>query len=195
MLSPFSRKKSFPSNPALRILLLTNSLILMAVAMVAPIYALLVSRIGGDLLDASLTGSVFAVVAGMTLLVSGQYADKKKARRRIVILGYCLIGIAFLLYTVVSNIWWLLLVQVLIGLGEAIYAPAFDGLYSSHLDDGFESREWGNWEATHYFSTAIGALAGGLIVRYIGFNALFVTMAVFCFGSALYIGRLPKRRV
>ena len=43
-------------NKAIRLLLLTNGFILLAGAMLGPIYALFVERVGGDLLHASLAG-------------------------------------------------------------------------------------------------------------------------------------------
>ena len=63
-----------PFNKAIRILLTTNSFILIASAMLAPIYALFVEEIGSDLLDASYAFAVFAFVAGITTLISGKYA-------------------------------------------------------------------------------------------------------------------------
>ena len=68
-------KKPF-LNKALRILLSTNAMILMAGAMLGPIYAIFVEDVGGDLLDASLAGGIFALVAGITTLLSGKYSDK-----------------------------------------------------------------------------------------------------------------------
>ena len=50
-------------NRALRILLSTNGMILLAGAMLGPIYALFVDKIGGDLMDASIAGGIFALVA------------------------------------------------------------------------------------------------------------------------------------
>ena len=50
-------------NKALRVLLFTNGMVLVSGALIAPIYALFVAEIGGNLLDASLTAAVFAVVA------------------------------------------------------------------------------------------------------------------------------------
>ena len=75
-------------NRALRILLVTNGIILFAGAMMGPIYALFVEEIGGDLLDASLTVAIFALAAGITALISGRYADKIKENELIIVLGY-----------------------------------------------------------------------------------------------------------
>jgi len=56
-------------NKALRILLVTNALILLAAAMLGPIYALFVKEIGGDLMDASIAGFIFAISAGLVTLL------------------------------------------------------------------------------------------------------------------------------
>jgi len=180
-------------NKALRILLVTNTLVLVAGAMLGPIYALFVEKVGGSLLDASLTGSIFALAAGITTLVAGKYADKVKRDELIVAAGYAIIGIGFLLYTTVNSVMYLFLVQILIGFAEAFYSPAFDALYSKHITPKKAGREWGTWEAMNYFSLFFGAVAGGLIVTKFGFNTLFIAMAVLCFASALYIYHLPKR--
>lgn len=60
----------------LNILLFTNAMILLACAMLGPIYALFVEEVGGDLLDASFAGGAFAIAAGVTTLISGRYTDK-----------------------------------------------------------------------------------------------------------------------
>lgn len=189
----FSNLRKLPFNRALRIMIITNGMILLAGAMLAPIYALFVQKVGGDLLDASFAGGTFAFVAGTTVLVSGMYSDALRKKKLVVVLGYLVMGVGFLLYIWVSSIWFLLAVQVLIGFGEAIYNPAFDALYSQHLEPGKTSTEWGAWEATNYFATAVGAVAGGLIVTKFGFTPLFLIMSVLCFSSAAYIHFLPKK--
>ena len=180
-------------NKALRILLITNGLVLVAGAMLGPIYALYVENIGGDLLDASLTGGFFALAAGITTLIAGRFADKNKSGELVVALGYAVMGLGFLLYIFVNSIWFLFGVQILIGFAEAFYAPAFDALYSKHITKKKAGREWGAWEATNYFSIAIGAAAGGFIASNFGFNAIFITMSALCFISSIYIFHLHKR--
>ncbi|MDO8570335.1 MAG: MFS transporter [Candidatus Daviesbacteria bacterium] len=183
----------FPFNRALRILLISNAMVLIAGAMLGPIYALFVEQTGGDLLDASLAGSVFAFAAGITVLLSGKYADKIKQKNIIVIIGYIIMGIGFLLYTMVNSMQTLLLVQIVIGFGGAIYNPSFDALYSESLDQGKNATEWGAWEAINYFSIAVGAIIGGFIVTNFGFTPLFVVMSLLCFLSALYLYKIPKK--
>ncbi|RJR14862.1 MFS transporter [Candidatus Microgenomates bacterium] len=180
-------------NKPIRILLITNGLILIASAMLGPIYALFVERVGGSLLDASFAFGAYALAAGITTLTSGKVADKVKENELIVVFGYVVMACGFFGYMLVNSVWSLLLVQVIIGLGEAIYSPAFDAVYSKHLDGHKSGREWGAWESINYFTTAFGALFGGLLVTYLGFNAMFTSMGLLSLVSAGYIFRLPRK--
>lgn len=178
---------------AIRILLVTNGFILVATAMLGPIYALFVEEIGGNLLDASYAYGFFALAAGITTLISGKYADKLKENELIIVFGYGIMGLAFFGYTFVNSVVSLLVVQVIIGIGEAIYLPAFDAVYSKHLDGRKSGREWGAWEAINFFTIAFGAVTGGLLVTFFGFKAIFVIMGLLCLASAIYIFRLPRK--
>lgn len=184
-------KKLF--NKQINILLITNALILIAVAMLGPIYALFVEKVGGDLLDASYAFAVYAFAAAITTLVSGRFADKLKENELIIILGYAIMATGFFCYLFVTSVWSLLIVQVIIGLGEAIYSPAFDAVYSKHLDGHSSGREWGAWESINYFTIALGALLGGLLVTYFGFNSMFIVMGILCAVSAVYLFLLPRK--
>jgi len=68
---------------------------LIAAATLAPIYALYVEKIGGDLLDASIAAGIFALAAGITTLISGKYADHLRHSEEVIIVGYLLIGLGF----------------------------------------------------------------------------------------------------
>jgi len=180
-------------NRALRVLLATNGLILLAGAMLAPIYALYVEDIGGNLMDASLTGGIFALAAGTTCILSGRYADKRQRKEFVIVLGSMVMSFGFLLMTIVNSITTLFVVQALIGIGQAIYYPPYDALYSKHVDGHGAATAWGTWESMDYFSTAIGAILGGYIVTNWGFIPLFVIMSILCMISGLYLYYLPKK--
>lgn len=179
-------------NKATKILLITNSLILFAGGMIGPIYAFFVKEIGGTLLDASYTFGTFAFVVGIVTLISGRYADKIKENELIIVLGYLILGVGFFGYIFVNSIIFLLVIQIIIGFGEAIYAPAFDAIYSKHLDKKVLGSGWGTWEAMNYFTTAIAALGGGILVTFFDFNIIFIIMSLLCFISAIYILFLPR---
>ena len=49
---------------ALKILLITDSLVLVSGAMIIPFYATYVSKIGGDVLEAGFAAGMFAISAG-----------------------------------------------------------------------------------------------------------------------------------
>lgn len=155
--------------------------------MLGPIYALFVQNVGGDLLDASFAASIFGLAAALTTMVSGRLADYFQDDRYIVSLGYFIMGCGFFLFILVEDTYFLLMVQALLGCGEAIYGPAFDKLFSQNLDKGLEGSQWGGWEAAHYFVTAVGTLVGGFIANSFGFVTMFILMGVLCVVSGAYL--------
>jgi len=184
---------SFLFNKALKILLITNAFVLVAGAMIGPIYALFVEEVGGSLLDASLSAGFFSLAAGITTILAGKYADRKRKEKQIVSLGYFFMGLGFMLYMIVDSIIFLLVVQLIIGFAEALYAPSFDSLYMRHVSSKKAGVEWGAWEGMSYFTQAGGAALGGLIVVGFGFETIFIVMALLCFASSAYIHHLPRK--
>jgi MFS family permease len=180
-------------NKPLHILLFTNALILISGAMLGPIYALFVEKVGGDLLDVSIIATGFALVAGITTVLVGRLSDEIKESELIIVLGYFLIGVGFLLYLFVESVFFLFFVGTLIGFAEAIYSPAFDALYTKHMIKKKAGNVWGIWEGMFYFTSALGSLIGGVIVTYYGFNLIFIIMACLSFSSALYIYFLSRK--
>jgi sugar phosphate permease len=186
-------KKSARANIALRILLVTDSLVVFSAAMLGPIYALFVRDIGGDILDTGLAAGVFTATAGIVVFLSGRFSDQIKENELVVASGYAIMGIGFFSYGIVHSVTELLFVQVLIGFGQALCSPSFDALYSKHVEPGKSGTQWGAWESMNYFAAAFGALAGSGVASLFGFPALFTTMGCLAFTSATYIYFLPRR--
>ena len=183
----------FYKNRALRVLLIADGLVLMSAAMLAPIYAAFVAHVGGDLLDAGVTAAALAFGSGIASLFAGRMADKARNKKLFIIIGYAVTGTGFLLFTTTHSLWYLATIQVFIGLAQAFAQPAYDALYSVHLDKHKEAEGWGAWEATSYFTAGIGALVGGLVVSLASFSTLFVLMAGLCACSAIYMTRVPQK--
>lgn len=169
-----------------KILLYTNSLILLSCSILGPIYAIYLNKIGANLFEASMAMGIFAIVAGITTYIFGKISDSHDPKK-IMILGYFLMGLAFLLYNFTSSLYGIYCLQILMGLGEAIYSPAFDKTYTESMPKNKIGSTWGLWELSNYFAQAIGALIGGLISEYLGFNAIFITISTMCFVSCIWV--------
>lgn len=179
-------------NKAIKILLVTNSLIWLAVTMIGPFYAMFVEKIGGNVYDAGLTYGILCLVAGVVTYFSGKHSDSMVDNELILVAGYAIMGVGFLLYMFVDSMLALFAVQGILGFADAIYHPAFKSIFTKHMAKHATGKTWGAWEAVTYLAAALGAVLGGAIVGTFGFNTLFITMAVLCFISSAYIYILPR---
>ncbi|MDH5597380.1 MAG: MFS transporter, partial [Candidatus Peregrinibacteria bacterium] len=135
------------------------------------------------------------LAAGIVTLASGRLSDQVRHSDQIIVFGYLMMATGFFLLQFIGSVYQLFAIQMLIGIGEAIYSPAFDKLYSDHLTPTKSGTEWGAWESMYYFTTAFGAFLGGLVVTNFGFSVLFAAMAMLCALSGGYLYRLSPRRV
>ncbi|MBD3319118.1 MFS transporter [Candidatus Woesearchaeota archaeon] len=181
----------------LRILLAASAFSMFAAGLFGPIYAVFVENIGGDLLTAGGAYSVFAISAGVLIFFISRWEDKVKHQEKLVVLGYAIASCGFLGYLFVSKPWHLIIVQVIFGVGEAIGTPAYDGLYSSHLDHGKFISQWGLWDSMAWIVTGIAAAVGGFFASVYGFRSLFMVMFVLSLlglvSSALLLMRSKKQ--
>ncbi len=180
-------------NKQIRILLFADALVSIAAAMLGPIYALFVEELGGKLLDASFTVAAFALAGIITTLLTGVWVDRLKNKKLLLAFGYCMMGLGFVLFSFANTVKLVLIIQFVIGIADALVAPAYDALFSYYINRKKAGKEWGAWEASGYFANFIGATTGGILVSALGFKPVFWIMAVICWASGLYILKLPHK--
>jgi DHA1 family multidrug resistance protein-like MFS transporter len=186
--------RSIRNNKALQSLLFGNSLILISLGMLVPVYALFVQQVGGSALSAGLTAGALAFASAISALVSGKFIDRLQPAqtKNFLALGWGLIGVSALLYLLVENVTVLFAVQIFTGFVKTISAPAFDTLYARNLDKRSTGQEYGLWEASFFITAGIGSVLGGLLVTIYGFNGVFIGMAALAFLAAIYVTFLPR---
>lgn len=163
---------------ALKILLLADSLYTLSAGMLGPIYAIFVlEKVKGDILTTSISWAIFTFVSGLSIVLLSRLAEKTKETELWVIAGYFLASLGYIGYIFISNVAGLFIVQILLGLGAAINKPAYDAVYSRHLEKEKFVTQWGLWEAKESMVGALAAVAGGLLVTFFSFNLLFILMA------------------
>ncbi len=171
----------------LLLLLTTQGTVYFGIALFAPLYAIYVEQIGGEFITAGLAIAVFSAVTGTATIFMGRIASFLPHPKYLAVAGWFLLGVGFLGYLLVQKPIHLFLVQVLIGLATATYFPPVEAMYSRWITRERDVFEWSWWDATEYWSGAAGALAGGIIVTFFGFPALFVTMATLAFLAAFVL--------
>ncbi len=162
----------------LKILLSASGLSILAAGLFGPIYAVFVQEIGGDLLTAGMAYSAFAIAAGILIFLISRWEDHIKHQEKLIIAGYALGCVGFFGYLLIQNPFDLFVVQSIFGVATAVGAPAYDGLYSRHLDKGKFVSEWGLWESMNYILIGISAAIGALLASLYGFRFLFAVMLV-----------------
>jgi MFS family permease len=179
----------------LKFLLLADIGVTLAFGLLGPIYAIFVGDIGGDLLDASWAYFAFMISSGVAIYLMGKFEDKLKHKEKMITIGYALSALGALGYYFVYNQASLIVVQVILGLGEAVLVPAYDAMYSKYLSKKEEASDWASYESMGYIAGAFAAVLGGYLAYNFGFKTLFLVMFVFSLfsvGFSLFMFKKKK---
>lgn len=164
-------------NKALRTLFLYNGIFVAAAAMLGPLYAIYVVKFVDGVMAVSISWAAFLVSTSLFTYIVSRIGDQIKEKEYLLLAGYVLRIFSWILLIFVHNLATLVLVQVLLGLGEALGTPSFNAIFADHLDSNQFVREYSDWSLIANLTSAVGILAGGAIVNIYGFHALFVFMS------------------
>lgn len=162
-----------------KILLISSMFGHFAFEALAPIYAIFVKNIGGDVLEAGAAYGIFMIVSGIFVFSLGQTRFFLNNLRPMVVLGYGLLTVGEAGYFFVDSPFKLFILQAILGAAIGILEPSWDGIYSAGLDEGRAASQWSLWAGSRNLVTGIAAFAGGAIVAVYSFTALFAVMLIF----------------
>ena len=180
-------------NKALKTLITFNGLYLFGSLLFGPLYAVYVQKIGGGVTLISVSVAAFYISTTLFLVFVGKFGDRVKEKENLLAASYLIRTFGFLAYLVINNALFLILVQLIHGLAEALGTPTFSALFAKHLDGDSEVLEYSDWALVASLIMAIGSLIGGYFVNLFGFSALFIVVAAICFVSFLGIYLQPRR--
>ena len=157
-----------------------------AETMLVPLYTSLTNRFGGGILDAGIGYALFSIITGLFIMLIGRTKWFERHTNSMVFWGFTVAGLCDLAYLLVRNKWEFFLVQCVLGLSVGMLNPAWDTLFSDDTsEEESTGKRWSFWTGGVSFVTGTSALTGALIVTFLGFNSLFVLMAV-CDLLAIY---------
>jgi predicted MFS family arabinose efflux permease len=109
------------------------------------------------------------------------------------VFGYTLNAVLTFGYLLVDNPFKLFLVQVGLGVAEAIGTPLWDSLYASSLTEEHDTYAWGLSTGQSQIVSGFAFGVGGLMTYYYSFNVLFIAMGVIQLIAAVVSMQLLKK--
>jgi len=179
-------------NNALRTLFICNGIFVGAAAMLGPLYAIYVVKFVDGVTAVSFSWAAFLISTSIFTFLVSKKGDEVREKEYLLLGGYIIRILSWILLIFIHQLWTLVLVQILLGLGESLGTPSFNTLFADHLDKNKHIKEYSSWSLIANLSSAAGVLAGGVIVNHIGFKALFVIMSFLSLIS--FFGILLKPR-
>ncbi|WP_051468435.1 MFS transporter [Actinomadura oligospora] len=128
----------------------------------------------------------YALAFGGLLLLGGKAADRY-GRRRVLLSGLGLFGIASLLGGLAQDPGQLVAARAAQGVGAAALAPSALALLAATFPSGRERvRAFGIWSAMNASGGALGAVVGGLLAEYASWRwVMFVNVPIVVIAAAL----------
>lgn len=181
------------SNPAIRVMLWISAFFMFSFGMFSPLYAIFVEKIGGDITTAANAWAIFSLTAGVLTFITGRMENKLKETELAIAWSQIVLGAAYFVYYLASDVTMLYLAQVFLGAGMALYWPAFHSVYGKHVERGKAVAQWGIYDGISYLVPAVAAVTGGWLVKVYGFEMIFIVMALMSFFCGFFILVLPRK--
>lgn len=180
-------------NRSLKVLFILNSIFVFAGSLLGPLYAIYVSKIDSKIISVSLTWAVFMFSSTLFMYFVSKYGDRLKEQEYLLAGGYLIRCLAWIGYIFVSNLTGIIVLQVALGFGEALGSPSWNAIFAKHLDERREMMDYSSWNIISNLMIAAATVVGGIIVTYLGFNFLFVTMSLLALISFIGLLITPRR--
>lgn len=195
----------FDINVVIRFLILSDTILLGAAGLLAPIFALYIQ----DFISTDHSEIVAGIAVGIYLLTKSimqipiaELVDRIRGERDdfwIMFIFTLIIAVIPLTYLFIHTPFQLYIVQFFLGLCTAFTFPTYMAIFTRHIDKSKEGTEWGVYFTATDLSSALLAIIGGYVASTQGFPTLItIIVGASIIGSLLLwpikpFIRMPKR--
>jgi len=156
-----------------------------------PIIATYSRNLGASLIFAGFIVGIYSMVHIPSNLIFGRLVDKF-GRKRLIAFGVFLDGLSLLLYAIAQNPVFLLFGRIIHGIGGGFGGPASMSYISDATAQSRSGRGMALYGMSIGFSNLIGFMLGGLVAQIIGYNNLFLIIAIILFVMSFMSLLLPS---
>ena len=185
-------------NKVIRVLVLSDFLLQSGWGLIGPIFAIFITQQikGGTLVAVGFIAATYWFVKSIAQPFIAHFLDVKKGERddfKFLIYGLFLANLVPLGYIFVTQLWHVFLLEIIRGLCMACVIPSWAGIFTRHIDKGWEAFSWSIESTGIGLAFAISAAFGGILVTFLGFKVVFVLVSFFGLGSCLLLLLIRKQ--
>ncbi len=186
------------SNKALKILIISDTIFFSGMALVEVVFSVfIVTNIPhGSVINLGVGNAIFMLGILISEPLLSKFYDQDKDGKRTYygfLIGNLLKSALRLLFVAIHSVNMFYTVYFVLGIVHSIEYPAFSKLFTSHLDRGYESSDWGFKDFFVSLGKIFTFFVSGYIATYLGYNFLFVLSSAIMFISGVLIPFVYKR--
>lgn len=187
-------------NKVIKILIFSDILILAGFGLSNPIFAIFLkdNLIGGSITAAGIAATIFLLAKALLQIPIGRWTDKEKRSKRelyTMFWGSILISLVPIIYFFSETIYHVYIAQIIYGVGSAMACPGWYVLFTRFIDRNREGYEWSMYDTTIALGAAATAAIGGFIAERLGFDTLFIIVAIMSFAGSMSLVILFKQEI
>ena len=178
-------------NKVIKFLISSNFFLSSAWGLLAPIFAIFIlenialENIAEGAKVAGFAALSYWVTKSLFQIPISRYLDKVHGEKDdfwLMFAGLLLTALSPFGFLISSLPWHIYAFQALHGLGMALVVPAWNAIFTRHIDRGKEAYEWAMDSTFLGFAYGLTGAIGGIIVAFVGFKTIFIlvgTLSVF----------------
>jgi len=174
-------------NKIIKILIASDFMLFLGWGILSPVFAIFILE------KVSNTGPIHAAeIAGLAAFFywvpkaffevpMGIYLDKNPGEKDdfwFMITGMFIISLVPIGYMFSFLPWHIYVLQVIYAAGQAMVLPSWLAIFTRHIDKGKEAFEWSLETAFLSIGTGVTGGVSGVVIAFLGFNALFIFVSV-----------------
>ncbi len=165
--------------------------------LIAPIFAIFITDqiAGGSLEIVAFVVATYWIVKSTAQPFLANVLDLIKGEKDdfdFLVYGTYINALVPLGYFFATQVWHVFLLEIIRGLTMACIVPAWYGIFTRHINKGWEAFSWSIQSTSLGFATGLAAAFGGLIATFLGFKYVFILIFVFKITSATILFRARK---
>lgn len=173
----------FGLNKVIRTLIISDFLLQSGWGLIGPIFAVFITQQvkGGSLEAVGFAAAAYWITKSFAQPFIARFLDIKKGEKddfKALIVGMYIANLIPLGYLFSTNILQIFLLEFIRGLAMACVIPTWAGIFTRHINKGWEAFSWSIESTSLGFAFGFAAAFGGVMVTIMGFKIVFVLVSL-----------------